>query len=455
MCNLAGYSGKKKANIHIIKLLAIYGRERGTDGFGTWMGGKLWKDGGFGKEGDSYSVIYGINITPERSSSANSNTILIHNRAKSVGFTNKENAHPFHFNYIPDHEIVFAHNGTIKNIADLCDKYNIKYEQGLTDSYHLGKIIYENGFKVLEEYEGAAALSILDVSTDTLYLWKGFSQCESSVATEERPLHFYMKKDVLYYSSEDITLVTALNTRQNIYTFDCNTLYTIKEGVITSTTLFDRSKIVYKAPPPYSWQNVQQSAHGRNSVNAYEYPKTTLKPLYKIESSPQNTSKNRIYCWQGKYWKNGHILRGPYLIEDDDRCFQVTNKELEKYQNDPTLQDKFDKVRFFKDGYMMKSMDVYNAFENSKKKEAEISPFDFAQMLYPGTIYMKLSSARYSTYFSGHYTMLKAMTPLYSRFTYFNNNGTIEVTDRLSLDISPKNEVQILPESFPPASSLK
>lgn len=417
MCNLSGYSGLKKPNIHIIKLLAIYGRERGNDGFGIWMGDKLFKNGGYNKEGDSYNVVYGTVVEKNANTS---NTVLMHNRAKSIGLVNKTNAHPYEFNHIEGKHYIFAHNGTIKNIETLCEKYKIETTVGLTDSYYLGKIIYEYGFDVLKEYEGFAAITVLDVNTDILYLFKGFSQCESNVATEERPLHIYKRNQLLYYSSEAINLSTAINTHDNIESLAPNVLFSILGGKCIKAEPYDRSHIIFKKVE-YDWSN----SYG--STNNYPAKSKSIEPLYKIEPTPQNKMKNKIYCWQGRYWKNGHLLRGPIMISDDEKCYSITPKELENYKL--YNSDLYNNIRFFVDGYMMKDEDVYHETMKSNLKESNLEAYNWAQKLHPDTIYMKMLGLRYSMYYNGKYISNTKVIPLYSCFEYTNQNGVIKVTD--------------------------
>jgi hypothetical protein len=422
MCNLAGYSGSRKANIGIIKLLAIYGRDRGKDGFGIYISGKLYKAGGWQNEGDSFNVLKGVVINKGL---RGNNTIIMHNRAKSVGTVNRDNAHPFRYNYIKDKNFIIAHNGTIKNIDALCIKYNIEQEAGVTDSYYLGKIIYENGFKVLTEYEGFAALSIFDVNTDTLYLWKGHSQCESGKATEERPLHIYTKKGILYYASEEVSLKTALNTENGIYPLAENTLTVIKDGVIVDEIVYDRSHIVYKYNTTYYQQDDYFPAVTKASSksNAYVKPES----MYIIEPSPQNEANGKIFCWQTKYWKQGHVLNGAWSVSEDGTAYMATKSDLEKWTAENDVL-KLESLKFFYRGYMIKNKELYDDLFNNKKDPETFSMYDFAQKLHTGTIYIRLMYGKYTMYHNGMNKGNVGIIPLFSHYSYKNEFGKIVAT---------------------------
>jgi asparagine synthetase B (glutamine-hydrolysing) len=75
---------------------------------------------------------------------------------------------------------------------------------GLKNSEILLEIIYKNGFKVLNDYNGAAALSFYDVKNpDTIYLYHGKSNLYKTTneLIEERPLFYYQAEDNLFYYS--------------------------------------------------------------------------------------------------------------------------------------------------------------------------------------------------------------------------------------------------------------
>jgi len=128
-----------------------------------------------------------------------SHIALGHTRKASVGGISLEKAQPIELE-LPNNigKFVMVHNGTIHNWQALGKKYNVETTDK-TDSMVLAQIIMENGYNVLTEYEGAAALIIRDDRTpDTLFLFKGASLQYTNV-TEERPLYCYRENENSMY----------------------------------------------------------------------------------------------------------------------------------------------------------------------------------------------------------------------------------------------------------------
>ena len=434
MCNLAGYNGRSKANVNVIKLLAVFGTTRGTDGFGAWIGTKLYKFGGYNNEGNAFNIMHGRKIIFDKNSTAN--TILLHNRAKSVGYVNKDNAHPYDYDYIDGHRLIFAHNGTIKNIEELCEKYKIKSKIGMTDSYYLGQIIYENGFDVLKEYYGFAAITVLNVNTDTLYLWKGFSQCESSTATEERPLHVFNGKNFIYYNSEEIGLVTALNTENHITSMPNNTLLAYKDGVLVGSEVYDRSEIKFK---PVNYHN----GYGHTSSYPSTTPKAAAQDYYKIEKCPQNAKGNNIYCWQGKYWKNGHILEGIFSVFTNGYLYKSSVAERAGFEDNAAFVDYT--IKYFWKGYMIKNEETYEKLVLANHDSPTFySAYEFAQKLHPDTVYLVKHISGYSLYFNNAYVDNRNVFPLFSDYAYKIVRCVVFATD--IMDLNTVTNADIKPE---------
>jgi len=469
MCNLTGYSGKTPVNVDKMKLLFIYGNRRGKDGFGVVIGKQAFKYCGYEKGTDnsnSENVVYGklFNTTKYR------HTIIAHNRARSVGNVNINNTHPFEYNS-KGNTVFFAHNGTIQNIEDLAKIYNIKTYTGEVDSKILGNIIYEHGFDVLKEYVGYAAFSYLDYEEDALYIWKGLSQCDSVTPTVERPLSFWQNKTKtqLYYSSEAMTLATALNVPvEDIQEFEPNYLYKIKEGKIVSKTFYDRSAIEYK-PKPKSifgsgawgddwgyplYKNTNNPKHTIPSAkydptvddekksNGVESEKKTKNDLnvnleYTKQLSPQQQA-NGIYFWKGRYYHNGHIVNGVWRHSHE--LSKVT--QLFRQDWDATNFD-FNNVYFFKEGYMIKDKEHY------LKLEAAVNFHSWSiqskqQYIHRSTIIVGSpwygSMSTVITKHSGVVDDNYYIKPMFCDVYYYCKNGIVYVSKTLSYQTQPANE---------------
>lgn len=381
MCNLTGYTGKTPVNVDKMKLLFIYGNRRGKDGFGVVIGKKVFKYCGYEKGidyGNSENVVYGtlFNTTKYR------HTIIAHNRAKSVGFINIANTHPFEYNS-KGNTAFFAHNGTISNIETLAQQYGITMATGEVDSKILGEIIYNHGFDVLKEYTGYAAFSFYDYEEDALYIWKGLSQCDSATPTVERPLSFWQNKTKtqLYYSSEAMTLATGLNVPvTDIQEFESNHLYKIKEGKIISKTFYDRSHIEYKPKSKSyygsgawgdewgypSYKNSKSSnfdlnvtgkktERGENNTKEVKEVKDKIAYEFSKEPSPQQYKTGQIYFWKGRYYFNGHLVNGAYLYDQVDKKFTMIFPVEWQCSN-----FNYTNCYYFKEGYLIKDKESYS-----------------------------------------------------------------------------------------------
>jgi predicted glutamine amidotransferase len=443
MCNLAGYSGNKPANVDKMKLLFIYGSNRGKDGFGVIINNKAFRYCGYDKGVDfsnSYNVVHGSIIHETK----NVHTIISHNRAKSVGNININNVHPFEYSTIEGKKVYFAHNGTISNIDELADKYNIKMSTGEVDSKVLGEIIYKYGFDILKEYTGFAAFSYYDVQEDALYLWKGMSQCDSATITEERPLHFYQNKSKsqLYYASCKITLSTALNIHQDsIEELPGNTLVKIINGKIVETTLYDRSHIVYTPKSTYGYggysnawgydnyykkdnkDNKDKNTNKTNNVNVKTRP--VVSEFFKLddEENPQNTSKGCIYFWKGLYYVNGHIMNGVYRVDANNKPVYV-DKSIVNNANENAYY-------YFVSGYLIKDFKSYcqllpiSNFKtwNVHSKQSYIHPkaYIFSELFYQSLDYAIFAN-------NGILKDYHFVKPIFATNHYYNANGVIMVS---------------------------
>lgn len=420
MCNISGYIGKKKANILTLKLLGIMGRSRGTDSFGAYFSGAIEK---FTNPGDSFDIMLGTTINYQKNNLRS--IFMMHNRSRTVGVVNKENAHPYEYTSIEGRHMVFMHNGTIKNIEELCEKYKITYDKSRTDSYHFGLLLYTHGAKILKEYEGFAAIAAYDVILDILYLFKGSSKCEADlIEKEERPLFIYQKsKDALYFNSTEEGLYTALNDSNYIFPLKANVLTGFKDGNIVSEKKIDRSAIKYK-PPVYTNYNNNQS-YGYNSSN--NDTKTNLFPnndtnrhvnrgTYFLEESPQNNMGNKVYFWRNQYYKNGHVLKGIWTIDDDGVGYALTEREIERQLL--TDEDKA-KYYYFHDGRMIKNYDTYMELINKNVPHTSYTMYDYANKIHPKSIYIRqYNSGGWAMYVNGTSLYTTWFTPIFSTFQY-------------------------------------
>lgn len=404
MCGLFGYIGKKPANPLSVKLLWIYSKKRGTDSTGLYRNRRIiksWYDYSQKMTGDSFEYLYGATMKP----TLHHHTIIGHCRQKSVGQVTKDNTHPFEYEE-NGCRWIFAHNGTIKNIEDLAKKYDTPRGIGETDSQTFGHILAKGHFNVLLEYQGTAAFSLYNETEDTLYLWRGYSRQESTVASDERPLSVYEGKNYLYWASEELNLVTALNSssEKNIKELTENTLYKFVECNLVDTTKYDRSDVAIE---------VVSNSIGFNTYyeDRYNYRKSTTKSVgssYPKEPNPQIMAGPKIYFWNGKYYRSGHLLTGIMRIEDDGAITFDPNAGTEYY---------------FKEGYMFKDKETYTKYLNHETfTEGLKKPYSFSIDLHPETFIIHANSV----ISNGAYRFGAKVKPPFAYHTYvINSSGYI------------------------------
>lgn len=238
-CGIFGAVAKKskKINLHKVKILGLYNQTRGKDSCGYFYNGTLKKNA---NAESLWSNFIEKNIIDEPN--VTNNVFIGHCRQKSTGKVDKESAHPFEI----DEKLIIAHNGTLQNHFELCNKYNIDHKDISVDSEALGKLIVERGFDILNEYRGYAALLMHKLDDpNTLYVYHGESKewVNAKEMQEERPLFLMETPEAIYFSSMDSALL-AIRTdeKQHPARLKCNKVYRIHEGVFDYDNSFEVSR---------------------------------------------------------------------------------------------------------------------------------------------------------------------------------------------------------------------
>ena len=205
MCGLFGYIGKdnKRFSWDKFNVLGLFNDSRGGDSCGRYLLGRVL----YGVE---KKKLYRDLVLSYKNDSVfkENNVILGHCRKATVGAHTEANAQPIVLlneslteeqkkqENVLTEDFVMIHNGTLQNHEELAEKYGIKEVKGETDSKILAKLIKKEGFKILTEYIGAAAIVIYDIrekisrGVDVVYIFRGKSKAYSTSTTtdEERPL---------------------------------------------------------------------------------------------------------------------------------------------------------------------------------------------------------------------------------------------------------------------------
>lgn len=229
-CGLLGFSGEYAADKDKIAILFMYNQTRGEDSCGYY---NHVVDIDPGDRVHKYSGKVSLNLLPKHLKEP-SNLFIGHTRAATsgTGRTFATNAHPFLFG-----KWIGAHNGTLTNTKGLLREYDMDEKTIDIDSKIFPASIAQNeNFKVLNHYEGAAAL--LWANTDikknnTLYAYHD----------KERPLFYGTikknKKIGMYMSSIEASLF-AIGC-EDVKAFDVDTLHSIKKGLITEKMTISRT----------------------------------------------------------------------------------------------------------------------------------------------------------------------------------------------------------------------
>lgn len=349
MCGIFGYNGSKRPSLDKIKILGLYNKSRGTDSSGLMVGKKVYKR------------IGGFDLFIENTDIKNkfeTNTVIGHTRKSSSGSISLENAHPFSFIFNKKEEFPVAgvHNGTIYNINEIKEKYNVVSELKV-DSAILIKALIENPKKVkniLRDYRGNAALLINDTrEKNVLWLFKGASKNYASAnnTVEERPLYMWTKSEnEKYFSSIKDSLQAIGAKKEEIEDLPTNILMKFKNGKIEQEIKVDRKNSFRIQENTYSYSSGYSSHSRHNNCNNNKNNCNIIKKLLdpredKIKNSVKQNLFNNItkedrvfmenlrfkifrYCDVEKKYRS-YLLDGSYRLFPDgsfDRGVCINNK---------------------------------------------------------------------------------------------------------------------------------
>lgn len=329
MCGIYGCclkpNGNRKVALQKFKILGIYNIPRGKDATGVFVNGEIKKGIGTSSEFDDFIEKNVLPIPKENG------IMLGHNRQGSWGYGKTiDQVHPFLIN----EDLVFTHNGTIKNVKELCEKYRVIESDFHVDSHMLGTILEENGTDVLEDYVGFAALAYTRLSEpNVLYLYHGASRETRNAAklTEERPLYFLETKDGIFYSSLEESLKAIIDDdKEKVSNLEYNHVYKIENGKFSldqSVEIFrEETNVGVYTYNSYSGKTSQvpvrtcgNAMHNRSLISRG----TSVKDenLVRRETLPINLVKSKdkkgfVYYHYGRYWEAPRtLLQGPVYLK--------------------------------------------------------------------------------------------------------------------------------------------
>lgn len=329
-CGIFGAIAKKNKQIDIVKIaiLGLYNVQRGTDSCGYYYNGALKK--GVNADSNWSDFIDSNKIKPGK---LNTNIFMGHTRKSTFGASNEENAHP----HLINNRYVQTHNGTLKNHWELCNVRKINHTKIHVDSIALGTIIEnENGFEVLSEYTGAAALAMTFIDDPkALYLFHGASrEKEGESLIEERPLFILDLPEALYYSSMENSLnFIAPNSRYKPEILEHNKVFKFVDGKCEGF-VYEAKRANVNLPKIYYYGG---GATNNNEDKSYDACRSTFErtnnttnttgasavtatqegrvvdmnnfpSLWLSESLPRESATQQIYFVKGRYCRTGNIL---------------------------------------------------------------------------------------------------------------------------------------------------
>jgi len=352
MCGIFGQATDKPKNLDVngVHILGIYNIERGKMSCGLSWDGDVQYGLGFDKLYTDFIVDREIKPTKL--------PIMIgHTRQPSYGMAiTEDNAHPFGFGTSKDgesYEMIFCHNGTLKNHKELAKKYNIDLSEKIVklthgghsydttrdkiDSEILGEILYKTKtFHVLSEYIGAAALAWTWIDEpNKLYLWSGASkQTQGSMIIteiEERPMNVYCKnKNNMFFSSLQDSLTVLGASKKDDLQIDYNTVYIITNGDFANAekhkvsrlqagqneTITYATKYHRYGDEFCDWEGYENKRDVKDVVipTDIETKKFSMTNLHEDKIIHNIIDyKNKIYSKSLRYWDNGSLINGIYV----------------------------------------------------------------------------------------------------------------------------------------------
>jgi predicted glutamine amidotransferase len=405
MCGLFGYvaSENKLLNWDKFNILGWDNDSRGRDSVGRMVGNEVHK-----WINPKSTITNYKDYVIKFNNTAASNIAIGHTRKASSGDKTIDHAQPIVLDIDDDLQFAMVHNGTLHNHVALASKYNVD-PTGKTDSMILAEIIMNNGFGVLSEYRGAAAIIIKDDRVpNTLYVFRGSSKIYNGTLDGERPLYFYQESDdSMYISSKDegLFFIADNNAEQNedgdaeyaIQSFDTNILYTITNGQVVDEVEIDRSRMYQSKfnSTTYgygnsNYNNNKNTVKGFDTSKLFDYTKrgnqgNDVSPLDHNKQYDKDWSLNRqfmseltttntdtIQFARMRYWISEKLANGQLILNKEGKILRA--KKQPGY-----------KVFYFYAGVMVKDKASYNKlnkelgkhkyFKESKSNTSTLSKY--------------------------------------------------------------------------------
>lgn len=291
-CGLVGFSGKKdsKFNLDKIKLLLMINQDRGRDSFGYYTPSSgVIKDTG---KVEDFMIKEGFDI-PQ------SDTLISHLRWSTVGFSNKNNAHPFQFG-----NVVLAMNGTLSNHWKLCQSYELSLGDFNVDSEVLTAMINKDqNYSALEKVIGSCAVIFTNTDNGRVYCYRN----------SDRPLYMgYIKGNMYMSSTENPLKIIGCN---DVSQFVEDYLYEISNGVINNKFKIKRALEPIKEIAPVI--NLPASSGNTKFYHELDWSKVNTKDLIGWWLKPKHSmsaNNGLLICYDYHYQVVDNVNHNTYEI---------------------------------------------------------------------------------------------------------------------------------------------
>jgi predicted glutamine amidotransferase len=305
MCGIFGFSANKKIteeDILKFNILGLFNESRGVHSCGIFDGDRVVR-------GVDDNKLYKNFIVNNPIIPSETNNILIgHCRQASVGAHTIENCHPFEVG-----ELTIVHNGTIKDTYSLGNKYGLKFNDYGIDSHLLCKLIESDGFEILNEYIGTAALifTYRDEPND-LYIYHGASKLKESDKdiVEERPLFALKTENGIFISSMKNSLEFINNNKEEkIQVVPYNKVIKLSNGKL--------NEVCYEV---------------NRKTQEVTYAQATI-PVYKNKSKSNENWRDFVLYKDGRYYNNkNNLMNGvTYLDSDGNIYYSYKHSLIERH----------------------------------------------------------------------------------------------------------------------------
>jgi len=365
MCGIFSWAGNdpKKFNRNKFNTLGIMNETRGLHSCGVTFDNKIFK--GVGTRESQYRSFAAVNSNNKEFNAGLIPIVLGHTRHATVGAHTIHNCHPFGFYKDEEAEnsefnFIGVHNGSLKgnykNLAtargiNLTKQVESTYANTTTltsrdkiDSELLLESIMRDGYTILDEYYGAAALVWYDTSEpNVIYCYHGKSYKTGyalnnkniGLIEEERPMFYYQEQDgSLYLSSikESLQVINDTGSDELIGQVEHNKVFKITDGN------FDNAEVVYEVNRKNRAQGAPipvydgRSNTRNNAQQEFQYPsqmslvktkdfavtKVNMEPIRK----PRKNESHVIYS-RMRFMRNGHLVTGIYVNIKDYGLYLV------------------------------------------------------------------------------------------------------------------------------------